>query len=238
MLPPGATWLNRNKPRPYVLATPCDPTRRGTLVYGSTRETERAFSAANVEIQPRSLGVNANGLQARTFFYPGVLMPAEYPLLPAHTGNLAGVLRDLRQALRNALGIGSGTCLHPAAPARSRRGRIVLLDARFTSAFHTRYAVVLTEHRYSCSKRYQVVVPIVRGDGVQEGPNVVRVERQDWFAIFPDRASTALLVAPVVQSVWHDEDIVDETPFVIDSASLELLEGRLCAMFGIEERSG
>lgn len=165
-------------------------------------------------------------------------MPAEYPLLPAHTGNLAGVLRDLRQALRNALGIGSGTCLHPAAPARSRRGRIVLLDARFTSAFHTRYAVVLTEHRYSCSKRYQVVVPIVRGDGVQEGPNVVRVERQDWFAIFPDRASTALLVAPVVQSVWHDEDIVDETPFVIDSASLELLEGRLCAMFGIEERSG
>jgi hypothetical protein len=79
-----------------------------------------------------------------------------------------------------------------------------------------------------------VVVPVVRGDGVREIPNVVRVERQEWLAMFTEPTSSALLVTPVIQSVWHPEDIVAEVPFVIDHASLAVLEERLCALFDIE----
>lgn len=235
MLPHGATWLNRDKPRPYVLATPCDPTHRGTLVYGSSRETERVASAAHIAVAPRTVGVNANGLLTRTFFYPGVLVPGEYEDLPAHSGNLALMLGDLRRSLKTALGIGTGACLRAAVPAHSWRGRIVMLDPRFEAAFHTRHAVVLTEHRYSSRRRYQVILPILRGDGVHAGPDVLRVMRQEWFELFAQPTSSALIVPPVVQSVWHPEDIVADTRFIIDEPTLAALERRLCERFGLSE---
>ncbi|HET7464765.1 MAG TPA: hypothetical protein VFJ82_26215 [Longimicrobium sp.] len=237
MLQPGATWLNQDKPRPYVLVTPCDLARRGTLVYGSTRQTERAAAASSIEVAPRALGVNANGLLARTFFYPGVLFPTRYDALPPHIGNLGTAMEALRHALAYALGIGSGTCLSPDAPARSRRGRIVLLDPVFESAFDTRFAVVLTQHQYSSEQRYQAIVPILRGDGAVVASNIVRVQRQPWLSIFPKPTASALLVAPVIQSVWHPEHIAAETQFVVDEGSLHALEERLCAMLAIEPRS-
>src|SRR3954468_17109194 len=86
LMPPGATWLNHDKPRPFVLASACTPSRLGTMVYGSTQETERQWSAAHVEVRPNPAGVNANGLRARTFFFPGVIFPVEHAHLPPHLG--------------------------------------------------------------------------------------------------------------------------------------------------------
>ncbi|HEX8830149.1 MAG TPA: hypothetical protein VF705_03230 [Longimicrobium sp.] len=229
-----ATWLNADKPRPFVLATDCAPNLFGTLIYGSTQKTERAASAACVEVLPRPFGVNANGLRARTLFYPGVLLTTRHDLLPAHAGTLHAAMDDLRQGLRSALGIGAGTIMVPGAPAGSHRGRIVFLHPVLGVELRTRYAVLLTEHRYSSEKRYQVIVPIFRGDGVRADPDVVRVGRQPWFTVFPQPTSTALLAAPVVQSVWHGDDIVAETAFVIDDDSLAALEERLCTIFEIE----
>jgi hypothetical protein len=228
LMPAGATWLNRDKPRPYVLGTACTPDQRGTLIYGSTRETEHAAFASHVQVMPRPSGVNANGLRERTLFYPGVLLPTRYALLPPHTGSLGPALHDLRRALHRAVGIGAGT------PPHSRRGRIVRLHRSFETMLRTRHAVLLTEHRYSREDRYQVIVPIIRGDGVREDESVVRVSKQPWFEIFSEPASTALLAAPVIQSVWHRDDIVGETGFVIDSESLDALEERLCRIFRID----
>jgi len=236
LLPKGATWLNRDKPRPFALATDSSPTQLGVFVYGSTRRTELLSAAACVEVMPLSSGVNANRLHAPTFFYPGLMLQIEYPFVPPHLGVLGTKLREFRAALAYALGLGTGTCAHPSAPTGSRRGRIIVLQPAAAARLQTRFAVVLTEHAYSCEKRYQLVVPILRGDGLLTEASILRVPRQHWFGIFPEPTSTALLAPPVIQSVWHLDDIAAETPFVIDAATLDALEERLCAMFGIEAR--
>jgi hypothetical protein len=46
----GATWLNTDKPRPFVLATNCGIGTLGTLIYGSTRDTEAHFGAPCVHV--------------------------------------------------------------------------------------------------------------------------------------------------------------------------------------------
>jgi hypothetical protein len=233
-LPRGATWLNRDKPRPYALATPCSPARRGTLVYGSTRETERTAGAACAEVMPVASGVNANGLDARTFFYPGVMLRAQFAELPAHAGVLGKSIGDLRSAIRTALGIGSGSCLRDDAPAGSRRGRIVVLEESLASSFRTPFAALLTEPIYSREKNYHLVVPIRRGEGWVAHPGVVSLPQKDWFGVFAAPTATALVPVQVTQSVWYKDDIVHETRYVLDDESLSALDSHLCAFFGLE----
>lgn len=233
-LPEGATWLNRDKPRPYVLITDCEPPADGFLAYGSTRETERAAGAAFVLVAPRPVGINANGLRATTFFYPGMMLPIDQDLLPNRIGTLGAARPELRRALRQALGIGTGTCMDSAAPAGSRRGRIVVLDPDLASVVQTAFAVILTEHRYSREARYQVIVPIMGGDDVHEESLVLRVARRSWFGIFSMPISSAWFAVPVIQSVWHRTDIAAETAFVIDDDALTALEALLCTVFDLD----
>jgi hypothetical protein len=210
----------------------------GTLAYGSTRETEKIAGATFVEVAPLQAGVNANGLVERTFFYPGVLLREEYANLPAHGGILGRSAADLRAAIRTALGIGSGSCLHPGAPPRSRRGRIVVLEKSFAAALRTPFAVLLTEHVYSREKRYQVFVPILRGDGRVADPSVLTLTPKPWFGVFNQPTRAALLPVQVTQSAWYEDDIVHETRYVLDEDSLAALDSRLCTFFELEPESG
>src|SRR5687768_11310594 len=82
-MPAGFTWLNRDKPRPFALATPCLTEALGTLVYGSTQETEKSAGGACVEVAPVRQGLNRNGLRTNTYFYPGTLLPIEHEGLPS-----------------------------------------------------------------------------------------------------------------------------------------------------------
>lgn len=81
-MPAGSTWLNGDKPRPFVLATDCREDQLGTLVYGSTQAAERSAGAAFVEVAPVREGLHRNGLRARTYFYPSTLLPIPYEHLP------------------------------------------------------------------------------------------------------------------------------------------------------------
>jgi hypothetical protein len=232
-LPRGATWLNHDKPRPFVLATTSSLMELGIFVYGSTRRTEMASAAACVEVKPAPFGVNANGLRAPTFFYPGLMLHLEYYRLPAHVGGLGARLPAFRAAVEQALGLGTGTCDHPAAPRGSLRGRIVILHPDVAAEVLTPFAALLTEHVYSREKRYQLMVPLVRGDEVVALPGVPRVHDKPWFATFNRRTTSVLLAASMIQSVWHGDAIVGETGWVIDSASLSVLEDDLRVLFGI-----
>lgn len=231
-LPRGATWLNHDKPRPFALATTSSPTELGIFVYGSTRRTEMASAAACVEVKPVPSGVNANGLHAPTFFYPGLMLHLEYFQLPAHVGRLGARFPAFRAALEQALGLGTGTCDHPSAPRDSLRGRIVILHPDVATEVLTPIGVLLTEHIYSREKRYQLVVPLVRGDEVVARPGVPRVHDKPWFTTFNRRTTSALLAASTIQSVWHGDAVIDETEFVIDSDSLAVLEDHLRVIFG------
>jgi hypothetical protein len=230
--PPGATWMNRDKSRPFALVQRCGPGEWGALAYGSTQATQRNLGTACVEVLPVPTGVNANGLAARTFFYPGILLNAGYEDLPAHSGVIGRWMEGLRAATRIALGIGTGSALRPGVPAGSRRGRIVVLHPGFAPALMTRLAVLLTEHEYSREKAYQLIVPIIPGDNRIPDPGILRVTYARWLGAFTPRPASALLPVQVIQSVWHD-DIVEETEFVVDDGTLEGLERQLCTIFGL-----
>lgn len=232
-LPSDATWLNRGKSRPFALANRCSPSRRGTLVFGSTQATEKAAGAACAEVMPVPQGINKNGLPAPTCFYPGVLVPVEYDDLPAHSGILGRSMETLREATRRALGIGTGSCLDPDAPVGSRRGRIMVVERDLAAVLRTRYVAALTEHHYSRQRRYDVVVPLIPGDRVTADPSVLVREGREWLSAFDPPIGRVLVPVQVVQSTWYADDIVRETRHALDNETLEEIDRRLCALFGL-----
>jgi hypothetical protein len=229
----GATWLNRDKPRPFVLATNCGAGTLGTLVYGSTRRTEAEFGAACIEIDPCREGVNRNGLEEKTAFYPGILVRDRYERLPSHAGTVGKSLGELRTALRDALGIGRGSCLSKDAPPGSRRGRIVRLEQGLARDMRTPFAVLLTEAGYSRARRYDLILPLLRDDGLVPGADVLRLSSREWMAVFPQPTTDVLLPIPIVHSVWYARDVARETEYVVDEASLTEIDARLCEFFSL-----
>lgn len=234
-MPAGSTWLNRDKPRPFALVTPCSVARLGTLVYGSTQQTESRHGGGCVAVEPAPAGLNRNRLSMRTYFYPGTLLPVRYEQLPPHTGFLGHSLHQLRQMLRTALGVGQGSCLAPGAPDGSRRGRIVVLRAQLVRQIRTSLAVVITESGYSAESRYQIILPIYVDTNAPVESHDLLISAREWLAVFPGTVSRVLLPIPATHSVWHAYGISHETEYVLDGDSLAEIDQRLCAYFSLPE---
>jgi hypothetical protein len=234
-MPAGATWLNQDKPRPFALAARSSPGALATLVYGSTQETEKRSGAATIAISPIREGLNRNGLRAKTYFYPGTLLPVQHEDLPPHAGFLGKSLDALRAALRIALGIGQGSCRGSRALAGSRRGRIVVLSAALAREIHTAVAVVLTEPRYSREKCYQIILPVYSGPPEEAGEHQVVISSAPWLAeLFTPNGGVTLPI-PATHSVWYADDIARETEHVLDERTLADIDRRLCAYFSLPE---
>ncbi|HEX2076444.1 MAG TPA: hypothetical protein VHG08_02010 [Longimicrobium sp.] len=210
-MPAGSTWLNRDKPRPFALATSFSGDALGTLVYGSTQETEKSSGAVFMEVAPALRGLNRNGLTRRTYFYPGMLLPILHERLPAYSGFLGKSLPELRAALRVALGIGRGSCLGPDAPADSCRGRIVAVRSALARDIHATFAVVLTEPGYSAQRNYQIILPVYTRFARKAGTHDLLVSASEWPTIVSAGTDRILLPVPLTQSIWHDDDIARET---------------------------
>lgn len=232
-MPAGATWVNLDKPRPFVLATACGPQVTGTLIYGSTQETERQLGAACIEVTPSREGLNRNGLTSKTFLYPGTLLLIERDHLPPHVGFLGPSLDALRAALRIGLGIGQGSCLSPGAIPGSRRGRVVELHADLALDLRTPFAILLTEARYSRLKNNHIILPIIPEPGIRTSDHDLVVTSVSWLSLFPEPVKNALLPIPVVQSVWYGDDVARETEYVLDEETLAEIDRHLCAYFSL-----
>jgi hypothetical protein len=184
--------------------------------------------------RPRPGGVNRKGLAERTAFYPGILVRDHYERLPPHAGTVGTSLRELRAALRDALGIGTGSCLTPGAASGSLRGRIVRLEQRLARALRTPFAVILTQPHYSRVRNYQLILPLVADREKDAAPGVLRLPGREWLAVFVQPTPSALLPIPLVHSVWHARDIDHETTYVLDEMSLAEIDQRLCEFFLLE----
>jgi hypothetical protein len=183
-------------------------------------------------------GLRSNGLVEKTFFYPAILLRTEYAALPPHAGILGNTATaELRSALRTALGIGTGSCDTPGAPAGSRRGRIVTLVREFAQAVRSPLAVVLTQHRYSREQNYHVLLPLIRGDGKVAGETIVTLHERPWFAAFREPTTRVYVPIQVVQSAWYRDDVVAETRYVLDDASLRVIDSALCRYFGLDDET-
>jgi hypothetical protein len=231
----GATWLNLDKPRPMVLATRCTPGTLGTLVYGSTRETEARFGATATTIRPAPEGVSRNGLTEATDFYPGILVRDRYERLPSHAGFVGRSLDELKRGLRQALGIGQGCCSNAGAPPGSCRGRIVLMEGSLARDMRTPYAVLVTEPRYSAARRYQLILPLIGDSHHAPAPGVLRLSSRRWMTIFGADVNGVLVPIPILHSIWHARDIARETKFVVDDDSLAEIDRALCSFFSLPE---
>lgn len=231
----GATWLNRDKPRPFALATPHRGSAPATLVYGSTQRTERNAGATNIEVAPIREGLNRNGLYATTLFYPGILLLIGAGALPVASGFLGRSMVDLRAAVRTALGIGQGSCLNPASPVGSRRGRIVVLSPPVARQLRSPVAVILTEPVYSRERRYQLIVPVLSGIRRHANEYDVPIACADWKSLLnqPVEMESAFVPAAVVLSIWHGQSIARETEYVVDDETLREIDRRLCDYFSL-----
>jgi len=232
-MPAGATWLNRDKPRPFALATSCSPGMVGTLVYGSTQETEKMSGAAWIEVAPLAAGLNRNGLRRRTYFYPGILLLTGYRELPPHAGFLGKAGDSLKQALRSALGVGQGSAARSASPPGSCRGRVVELSEEMSAVLRAFFAIILTEHGYSRARNYQIVVPILYGHSPEMDNYDVRITSRSWMRAFGGNVDAVLLPIPIALSIWHADDIQRETEYVVDDDTLAEIDRRLCDYFSL-----
>jgi len=123
--------------------------------------------------------------------------------------------------------------MNTSSPEGSLRGRIISFYPEVAARLQARFGIVLTEHVYSRERRYQLVLPLVRGDGLIAAPGILQVSDKPWFQIFNQPTTRAFLAAPLIQTVWHPDGIAGETAFVLDLESLKTLEDHLCGFFGI-----
>jgi hypothetical protein len=230
-LPRGASWLNRDKPRPFVLAAGPPMLQAATLAYASTREAEKSLGAPCIQVTPQRDGVNRNGLWSSTHVYPGILLRTAREVLPQPAGTLGKSTENFKACLRRALGIDQGSCFCHDAPGGSRRGRIVELQPALSSELQTRFAVLLTEAGYSRRRNYQIILPIVPGDGKAPAESILQIRGRAWMSVFDKRPQSVLLPIPVIQSVWYGTSIVRETEFVMDRSTLAEIDRRLCEFF-------
>ena len=112
------------------------------------------------------------------------------------------------------------------------------LERRLARALQTRFAVILTEPRYSIAQHYQVILPLRRDDANSITPSVLRLSSGEWMRVFPRSAQSVLLPIPLVHSVWHRLAIIGDTPHVLDEASLDQIDRRLCEFFSLAPPDG
>jgi hypothetical protein len=178
--------------------------------------------------------VNRNGLSATTQFYPGILLRKDVGALPPPAGTLGPSTESLKACLRRALGIDQGSCLDPEAPDGSRRGRIVELRTALARDVRARFAVLLTEAEYSRRKNYQIILPLIPGDGKSAGESVLRISEREWMSVYRSRPASVLMPISAVQSAWYSAAVFRETSYVMDGLTLTEIDRYLCDFFALE----
>jgi hypothetical protein len=233
-LPPGSSWLNRDKARPFALVAAPPTLKNATLAYGSTRAAEKSLGAPCIQVAPQREGVNRNGLSATTQFYPGILVRKDVGALPTPAGTLGRSTESLKTCLRRALGIDQGSCLDPHAPDGSRRGRIVELRTSLSRDVRARFAVLLTEAEYSRRQNYQIILPMIPGDGKVAAESVLRIPEQEWMSVYRSRPASVLMPISAVQTAWYSAAVFRETSSVVDALTLTKIDRCLCDFFALE----
>ena len=225
---------------PYVLLTEAFPGGQCTLAYGTTKGADIANHAHCAAVEPRTSGVNRNGLRETTYFVPSIVTRQLSDRLPARDAVLAKDMPAIRDALYWSLGISWGCTGQAGHPAGSWRGRIVRLTPEAARIAGTGFALVVTDPPYSKAKLYQVVVPIVDGTGRQASGPVVAVTGEPWISDLFPHASSALLIVPATVSVRHsgNKHIAAAHGATITAAHMGAVDASLCAFFGLSAPDG
>jgi len=219
--------------RPYVLLCNCnDVDEYGTFAHCSTKGTEVSFGAAYHLVDPFSTQYNRTGFQEPTYVYPSRLCHADTDSLGSLHGRLIDDLYHIRDRLRDAFGLGSGTYSGNGRARTSARGTVAKLNEALAKAIETRFALVVTEPGYARQLRYQIIAPIY---------STARVEPAHGDIVVPADAPISqhlkmgelLIDAIGVFSVDHLSEIHGIIVPGVDERTMELVDQSLRLNFGL-----
>ena len=212
------------------------------MVLGTGSDAELDHGATGHIVTPSGVTLGGRGLTKTTYFYGAVLVPYPVPMLNRAMDGLAEELPAVREVVKAGIGCGTGEHWNykpPFGGPRSWRGKIVTLHGAARKELDTPYAVVLTQHAYSASKHWQVLVPLYdeaefEPTNADSGVRIVR----PWVSSLLGRPDGALLAwGSLVRSLWHVDHVKEPTRFTMEARDLVSIEADVRRALLLDERA-
>lgn len=236
LLPPANRTGGDPKDRLHVLLHDHnDENAPAALAYCSTQPTEASFGAQRVLVDPHATAYRS-AFSYPTYVYPSRIVSVDPSDLGEPEGRVMDEMPEVREKLRVALGIGTGTVLGNGPAARSCRGCVVRLDDATAEEAGTPFGVVVTEPSYSLEHRHQSIVPLVGAGEVIRAPLdvVVQDETCSWLKRVSADLAAATLLTDWVFTVFEPEQMtVRPGAACVDEATMRELDQALVLHFGI-----
>jgi hypothetical protein len=233
VLPPEALAGGDPKARPHLLLTQCGESDVCTLAYCSTSAAEAAFGASHHVVNPFRTRYRGSGFNEATFVYLSRLIAIRAEDLGKSVGRVIDDMVPVRDRLREALGLRTGTGAESGEAAGSQRGQVVTLEAELARELDTPYAVVVTEPRYSLQERFQLVIPVYDAAEFEPLDDDVVIENEEWIRRLGITASSILLAVSYLQSVFQPDHVVGLTGVLLDARTMNETDELLRIRFGL-----
>lgn len=232
-LPREATEDASKGDRPHVLLSLCPPGAEiATLAYGSTKPTDARHGAEAVLVEPGATSYRGTGLVYPTYIYPSRLVSFPADALAAPAGLIIDEMPLIRESLRRALGLGTGVTRERNAPGMNRRGRLVELVPDVVEEWEVRYAVVVTEPRYSRTGFQQTVVPLLSEECEPRPLDVIFPPASPLARVHPPLVHT-MLATTMIATVHQPSSVACYLDIVIEPYLLRQVEAALVLHFGL-----
>jgi hypothetical protein len=232
-LPPEAREDGDPKTRRHVLLSACDDDSDiVALAYASTAGTEAAFGASYVLLDPYATQYQGTGFDQPTYIYPSRLVSVGVDALTKPVGIVVDEMQQIREKLRIALGLGTGTVAGTLLAAGSLRGRVVQFSASVLQETEAAYGLIVTEPRYSLQQRYQHVIPILDAGEYEPAAGDVVVTDTLWLREM-GKFDSAILAVPMVFSVFHPVEVSRPLSVVVDDPTIAAVDEALIQLFGL-----
>ena len=235
-LPPDAVEGGDAKGRRHVLLTRCEEANDdGIFAYASTKDTEAAFGAACLLLDPSLTHygrAGRTGFDRVTYIYPSRLVSAGADEMRRMVGRLINELAELRVLLRKALGIGAGTSSGSVDPA-NWRGTVIRFAEPVRREIDCSHGLIITEPLYSSQQRYQLVVPVLDLNEFESTGTDVVVEEKEWLSLISGDSAPVAFAVDMLQTVFHPTDIEARTSAVVDADTVSRIDRRLLQLLDL-----
>jgi len=146
-------------------------------------------------------------------------------------GRVINDINPLRDQLRYALGIGTGTANGSGPAYGSYRGRIATLSHELHTTCDWDFGVVVTEALYSKQRLFQTVVPLFNGEDFEEASGLLPINDKPWLGNLGLRVALAFI--PFVSSAFQPQEIDDILPITVDEGTMEEVDFALKIRFAL-----
>ncbi len=234
LLPPDAREEGDPKARRHLLlSTQKSPGDILVFAFASTQATEASFGAAHFLLDPFATTYHQTGFAEATYIYPSRLVSVEEEDLVRFMGRVLDEMPAIRDLLRVALGLRTGTGRATGKAAGSWRGAVVRLAPAIAAEGGYTYGLVVTEPQYCRRFRFQSIVPLIDASDIEPEPGEVHVTGAPWSADVGEGLGSAILSVPMITSVFHPREIVGMPMTFVDESTMSEVDAALIHLFDL-----